>query len=95
VLEKFNPKYATKITRDEQRNPRDLIHHEHVPSKAASARGAAREYLHDCYGLIGTKVAELRNLHRRPERSLTKAGIVTASRSMRAAWAIRPRKADC
>jgi zinc metalloprotease ZmpB len=75
VLEKFNPKYATKITRDEQRNPRDLIHHEHVPSKAASARGAAREYLHDCYGLIGTKVAELRNLHRRPERSLTKAGI--------------------
>jgi hypothetical protein len=88
MLEELHPKYATKVTHHKQRIKRDLIHHEHVPSKAASARGA-RESLHSCYDLIGTKAAELHNLYRRPERSLTKAGITLCFSAISAADSAR------
>lgn len=75
MFEQFHRTLGTKIRLDADKIPRDLIHQEHFRSRAASARGAAQEYLRKYYHLIGTKAVELRHLRRHPERNLIAAGV--------------------
>jgi hypothetical protein len=75
MFEVFHKNLATKVRLDADRIPRDLFHQEHFHSSAASARGAAQEYLRKFSNLIGTKTEELHNLRSRPERGLIDAGV--------------------
>ena len=75
MFEQFHRTLGTKIRLDADQIPRDLIHQEHFRSRAASARGAAQEYLRKYYHLIGTKAVELHHLRRHPERDLIAAGV--------------------
>ena len=75
MFEEFHHTLRTKIRLDAERVPRDLIHEEHFHSSAASARLAAKEYLHQHGDLIGTEAAELNNLGRHPENDVVDAGV--------------------
>jgi len=75
MFEEYHHTWRTNVRLDAQRVPRDFIHEHHFVSKAGTAQLASQEYLHSFRDLMGTKTAELRNLHRHHESDPIDAGV--------------------
>jgi hypothetical protein len=75
MFEEYHHTWRTNVRLDGQRVPRDFIHEHHFVSNAGTAQLASQEYLHSFRDLMGTKTAELTNLHRHPESNPIDAGV--------------------
>src|SRR5579864_7283164 len=75
MFEEYHQTWRTKVRLDAERVPRDFFHEHHFVSNAGTAQLASQEYLHSFRDLMGTKTAELYNLHRHHETAPIDAGV--------------------